>query len=117
MPAFEFIVLFCAVSFIFYGSSCLLTRHMREEFDRYRLSRFRVLTGVLEIAGAAGLVAGLLEPAIGFVASAGLALLMFLGFMARRRIGDEVLRSFPALLYLILNLYLSAVFLVRIPGS
>lgn len=117
MPTFPFIVLFSALSFAFYGASCLTSPHMREEFSRYRLGRYRILTGILEIAGAAGLAVGLFIPWIGLLAAVGLSLLMLLGFIVRRRIGDPLLRSFPALLYLILNAYITVIFLSTLLNS
>jgi hypothetical protein len=79
---------------------------MRREFDRYGLPGQRKLTGFLEILGAVGLLAGLFIPVIGMLASLGLSLLMFLGFLLRLKIRDGPFKSSPALFYMFLNLYL-----------
>lgn len=42
--------------FLFYGVLCLFADGMVDEFERYGLSRFRRLTGALEVLGATGLV-------------------------------------------------------------
>lgn len=100
-----------AMSFAGFGTSCLFTNYMKHEFVRYRLSKWRILTGLLEICGAAGLLIGLSVPLIGFLAATGLVLLMCLGFYIRLRIRDGLIRSLPALAYCIINLYLVAGFL------
>ena len=109
-----FIILFSSISFLFYGMACLGTAYMESEFNRYGLSRYRKLTGVLEILGAVGLLAGILNPVLGVLAAAGLSLLMLAGLGVRVRIGDGLLRSFPALMYLLLNLYIIMIFTAEI---
>ena len=101
-----------AVSFLFFGTSCLLTQAMRAEFVRYGLSRFRVLTGYLQLLGAAGLFAGLWWTPIGAAAAAGLALLMVFGVGARQRIGDPWPQQVPAAFYAVLNAILAVGFLL-----
>lgn len=95
-----------AIAFLGAGLSCLRSRHMKSEFDRYGLSRFRVLTGYLQLAGAAGLVVGLAFPALTLLAAGGLSLLMLLGVAARVRVGDTRLQIAPAAALSILNLIL-----------
>ena len=56
MTLFKLLVVFSSVSFLFYGLSCLFTRYMRQEFERFGLVKFRLLTGVLEVAAAFGFV-------------------------------------------------------------
>lgn len=106
MSWLDLLILFNAVSFLLYGGSCLATDYMKREFYRYGLARYRILTGLLELAGAVGLIAGLMDPWIGLSAAVGLSLLMLLGFLVRLRIRDGLLKSSPALLYLFLNLVL-----------
>ena len=101
------------MSFLFFGTGCLLTQAARAEFVRYRLARFRVLTGVLQLLGAAGLLAGLGWPPIGAAAAAGLALLMILGVGARRRIQDRWPLQVPAAAYAALNALLAVGFLTK----
>ena len=83
MNAFVAINLFCAAAFLGYGATCLFSAHMVREFERYRLARFRTLTGVLQLVAAVGLLIGLQFPMIGALAAAGLAVQMLLGFGVR----------------------------------
>lgn len=100
---------FSGISFLFYGTGCLTTAHMKQEFIRFGYSRQRVLTGYLQLSGGVGLLAGywLAAPALAFFAAAGLALMMGFGFGVRLKIRDSILAASPALLYALLNLYLS----------
>jgi hypothetical protein len=95
-----------AVLFLIYGALCLFWNGMEEEFARYGLSRFRRLTGALELLGGAGLLVGLLVVEVMLVASAGLALLMLLGVIARVRVRDPLLEIVPAAVLMVANLYL-----------
>lgn len=95
-------MLFCAVSFCLYGWSCLKTQYMVDEFKRYGLARFRKLTGNLQLLGATGLIIGLLIPAIGGLAAAGLSLQMACGLGVRVKIKDNWFRCLPAICYMIL---------------
>ena len=97
---------FTALSFIGYGCSCIYSQHMVLEFQRYKLERYRVLTGFLQIAGAAGLMLGLATPIIGIIASACLAILMACGFGVRLRIRDSALKASPSFVYMCINIYL-----------
>jgi hypothetical protein len=76
---------------------------MRIEFERYGLSQFRRLTGVLQILGSVGLILGLYAPTLMTLASLGLAMLMALGILVRIRVKDPVVQMLPAFLLLIVN--------------
>lgn len=80
---------------------------MQREYVRYGVSRFRPMVGSLQIAGGLGLLAGFALPLVGQLAAAGLALLMFLGALLRRRIRDSLAQTLPAVFYLVLNAYLA----------
>ena len=101
------LMVFCTLSFFGYGFSCLYSQRMVTEFARYRLSRFRQLTGGLQIAAATGLLLGFVVPWIGGLASAGLALQMACGLGVRLRIHDPWYQCLPAGFYMILCYYLS----------
>ncbi len=58
----EFFQIISAFAFLFYGFACLMSSELVVEFERYRLSKFRVLTGVLEVLGAIGLLVGFVFP-------------------------------------------------------
>jgi uncharacterized membrane protein YkgB len=100
---FPALVWFSALSFLGYGISCLTTRHMRLEFERYGLARFRNIVGVTQVFGGIGLLVGLHSPAIGLVASGGLAFQMLLGVGVRIAIRDSLFQTLPAFLFLVLN--------------
>jgi hypothetical protein len=104
MTLLNILAIFSGTAFLFYGISCLVTPYMKAEFDRYGLADHRILTGILEIAAAVGLFAGLFIPAAGIIASGGLSLLMLLGFLVRLKIRDGLIRSFPALFFMLVNL-------------
>lgn len=95
-------MLFCSISFFAYGIGCLSTQRMVAEFKRYRLSRYRILTGRLQLLGAAGLLVGFVLPVIGGLAAGGLSLQMACGLGVRVRIRDPWLHCMPAALYMIL---------------
>jgi len=108
---FPFLNLFCALSFVGYGLSCLTTERMAREFERYGLTKFRVTTGVLQLLGAAGLLIGFLVPLAGALASGGLATQMLLGFGVRLKIRDRFIQYLPALAYLVISAWLFTQFL------
>jgi hypothetical protein len=93
------------ITFLFYGISCLFSNKRILEFERYKLIRFRKLTGALEIAGALGLLVGMVFKPLLLFSSAGLATLMLLGIMARLRIQDPLLAIIPAFVLFSLNLF------------
>lgn len=90
-------------AFLFYGTGCLVSSRLAAEFARYRLERWRVVVGWLEIAGALGLVAGEFFPPLKIFAAAGLAALMACGLWARWRIRDPWYALLPAAVLGIVN--------------
>ncbi len=104
MKIFDLLLYFTIVSFLFFGTTCLFSKHLRLEFTRFGLNTLqRLLTGFLQLAGAIGLIAGIYYVKIGIAASAGLALLMLAGFIVRLRIKDGIYKSSPAFIYLFLS--------------
>ncbi|MFD2587877.1 DoxX family protein [Croceitalea marina] len=95
---------FSALSFLGFGVSCLTTSYMVNEFRRYGLSKFRILNGYIQIVASLALLAGFYHRSWAIVASAGLVVLMVLGFAVRMKIRDGIMKSLPALFYLVLNL-------------
>lgn len=95
-----------AVSFLWYGASCLFSKHMVTEFQRYRLSPWRKLTGILQLLGSLGLIIGFYHPGIAMISGLGLAIMMLFGIMARIRIHDSLIQTLPAVIYFCLNLFL-----------
>ena len=62
-----------------------------------------MITGVLQILGATGLIVGLWFPWAALISSAGLSILMFLGVCVRIKIRDTFAQSSPAFIYMLLN--------------
>lgn len=77
------------------------------EFQRYGLSRFRTLTGALQVLAALGLLLGLVFPWIGGIAAGGLALQMACGLGVRVRIRDKWHQCLPAFIYMLACGYLA----------
>lgn len=103
--AYEVLRALSMLLFFYYGVSVLVSDAMVREFEKFGLLRFRRLTGVLEVLGAAGLLVGYFVPPLVIVASGGLALLMVLGVAVRLRAGPPVTDAVPALVMLIINAY------------
>jgi hypothetical protein len=76
---------------------------MKAEFERFQVSRYRVLTGILEILGGLGVMTGHFVPLIGALAGAGLCVLMAMGVVTRIRVKDSVLQCLPASFFCVLN--------------
>lgn len=100
------LIAFSAISFLFFGYACLTAPYMVTEFERYGLSRYRILNGYLQLAGGVALLAGLLFKPLALMGSAGLAILMLLGVLVRIRIKDSALQSAPAFIYMLLNIFI-----------
>jgi uncharacterized membrane protein YphA (DoxX/SURF4 family) len=93
-------------AFLLYGVHCLISSSMVAEFARYGMPRMRVVTAVLEIAGALGLLLG---PTPQWVAAAatGLCALMVAAVIVRVRIEDPWHLMLPAIVLLAGNGWLA----------
>jgi len=100
------LIFLTAITFIIYGYLCLTTNHMEAEFKRYGLSKFRKLTGALELLGGVGLILGINSELLLYMSSTGLALLMFLGVIIRLRTKDPLFQIIPAFVLMIINLFI-----------
>ena len=101
---FHLLAVMTIVSFYAYGASCVASKHMVAEFERYGLAQYRQLTGYLQLLGATGLLVGLLvTPWIGLLAAIGLSVQMLLGFGVRLRIKDPVFQCLPSFTYIWVN--------------
>ena len=107
MNTLHLIQIFCLFSFCLYGFRCALTAHMATEFARYGIPQFRVLTGILQLVAAFGLLVGFFYPWIGALAAGGLSLQMACGLIVRIRIKDSIIQCVPAMFYLLLCAWLS----------
>ena len=115
LPMFDFFCLLTAIAFLVYGPCCVFSGHMVVEFERYRLARFRKITGYLQILGAVGLLIGFLgTPIVGLLASLGLSIQMLLGFGVRLLIRDSLLQCLPSLSFMMINVGLVFGFVNRL---
>lgn len=98
------LIFISAIAFIFYGLLVLLTNHMKAEFQRYGFSKYRTLTGMLELLGGTGLLLGQYFTPLMVFSSGGLALLMFLGVLVRLKTRDPWFEILPAFILMLMNL-------------
>jgi hypothetical protein len=102
------IVLLNAFAFLVYGISCLSTTKMKDEFKRFGIPQFRILTGLLQVFGGIGCIIGYvwLDELL-FLSAAGLSILMFSGLIVRLKIKDPFFAAMPAITFFILNLIIA----------
>jgi len=79
---------------------------MKSEFKRFGLEKLGLLTIILQLIGALGLLIGIWINELLIVASFGLGLLMFLGVIVRIKQKDSLLISIPAFFFMVLNFYI-----------
>ncbi len=106
MSPFLIVRLISAAAFLFYGVHCLVSPSMAVEFERYGVPRVRVLTAVLEIVGALGLLLGPTPQWVG-AAATGLCALMIAALVVRVRIEDPWHVMLPAFILLLGNGWLA----------
>ena len=95
--------------FLYFGFACLFANGMVAEFERFGLSRFRRLTGSLELLGALGLIVGYALPLLRLLSAVGLALLMLLGVATRIRVRDSLGDTAPAAALFLVNGFIALV--------
>ena len=103
-PALE---LWLGVAFLLFGISCLRSPLMAREFERFGMARFRVLAGVLEIAGGIGLLAGLWSLQLLAASAFGLSALMLFAVGLRIRSRDGIWLTLPAIALSLLTAYVA----------
>lgn len=101
------------LGFLIYGYQCLRSSFMVAEFERFRVPKYRTLTGVLEILGGLGVLVGLMMPLIGMLSALGLCLLMLLGVVTRIKIKDSLIQCLPAAFFCGLNGWIAALHLQK----
>lgn len=79
---------------------------MKLEFKRFGLEKIGLLTIILQIIGATGLLIGLKFNFILLISSLSLAILMLAGLILRIKLKDSIWISLPALFYMALNTYI-----------
>ncbi len=101
--AYRISTILSVVLFLYYGTACLFADAMKADFERFGLSRLRLLTGALEVLGAIGLLVGHFAPVLAVASAAGLAVLMALGVMTRVRVRDPWWEALPAAILMLVN--------------
>jgi hypothetical protein len=84
------------------------------EFQRYGLKHYRILTGILQLAGSFSLIIGFWISSFTLVGSGGLVMLMLLGVIVRIRIKDKPYLLFPAIFFMCLNIIILGASLIHI---
>ncbi len=113
MPAdtTQFLFIITALFFLFYGITAIRSKKMTDEFYRFGLNDWqRKLTGMLQIVGAIGLLAGFIYPILGFLASAGFTAMMLVAFIIRIKIRDSFAQASPSLFFMLINIWLTLSF-------
>ncbi len=106
MTILTILILISGFSFIGYGIAYFNAPYMQREFIRFGLEKEGKLVAVLQLIGAAGLLAGLRFPIILLISAGGLAILMLLGVAVRIKVRDGIRASLPALFFMALNSYI-----------
>ena len=96
-----------AFAFLGYGVACFYSPSLVLEFERYKLSSLRKLTGSLEIAGGMGLLFGFYYDPLRILSSGCLALLMFFAILVRMKVKDPFLAWGPAVIWFLFNIYIA----------
>ncbi|MCG2589083.1 DoxX family protein [Rhodohalobacter sulfatireducens] len=108
-----FLSIIIALFFAVYGIQCLRSPFMIKEFVRYGMNdSLRKLTGITQLLGACGLVAGLYISIIGFFAAAGLSFMMLIAFITRLKIRDSLNQALPSFFFMTVNGYLAIRYLM-----
>ncbi len=100
-------------AFVFYGLSCMFSKRMVIEFDRYGLSQFRFITGLLQFLASLALFLGFFLPYLTTLASFGLTVQMILGIGVRLKIKDSLLQATPAIVFCVINFFIFYYSLVK----
>lgn len=98
--------LISSLSFFAYAFSYFNAPHMKNRFKRFGMEKMGLITVLLEILGAIGLLIGLKFNIVLMISSVGLALLMFAGLIVRIKLKDSIWISLPAFFYMALNAYI-----------
>lgn len=94
------------LAFAIYGTMALLSDRMVAEFDRFGMARLRVLTATLQIVGSLGVLAGHFVRPILLLSAGGFAMMMLLAILVRVKIRDPIYTMVPALVLMLLNLFI-----------
>jgi uncharacterized membrane protein YphA (DoxX/SURF4 family) len=98
------IILFSAISFIVYGLNSFFLKRMISEYERWGYKNQRLILGSCQLLGGLGLLVGLLMPWLLTLASFLLMCMMLTAVFVRIKIKESVVKTLPALLYVVVNL-------------
>jgi len=99
-------VLISSLSFLSYSISYFISPNMKNEFKRFKIEKLGLLTIVLEIMGALGLLVGFMFETLLLISASGLALLMLIALLVRIKSKDSIWVSLPAIFFMALNTYI-----------
>jgi hypothetical protein len=109
MSAFQFCILLSGIAFLGYSVAYFTGPKMKQEFKRFGLEKYALITVLFETVGALGLLVGyflsfklLLE-----ISALGLSVLMLLGVLVRLKVKDGLFVTLPALFFFLLNAYIA----------
>ena len=91
------LLIFSAVSFIFYGITSFFSKRMVSEYARWGYSKHRILLGCMQLLGGIGLLIGITNSTLLSVASFLLTFMMITAVFVRIKIKDSLINMFPAL--------------------
>ncbi|MDA9335052.1 DoxX family protein [Flavobacteriaceae bacterium] len=97
------ILLFSAISFIFYGITSFFSKRMLSEYARWGYKNQRILLGCLQLLGGVGLIVGIINSTLLIIASFLLTFMMITAVFVRIKIKDNIVQMFPAIFYTVLN--------------
>ena len=97
------ILLFSAISFIFYGITSFFSKRMLSEYARWGYKNQRILLGCLQLLGGVGLLVGIINSTLLIIASFLLTFMMITAVFVRIKIRDNIIQMSPAILYTVLN--------------
>jgi hypothetical protein len=97
---------FCGFSHLFYGIIALIHPFYVTEFVRYGFGDYREYIAIFQSLLGIGILLDFYNNNVGKYAALLLALLMSAALCTRIYIGDSLIQSAPAFVYLVLNLYI-----------
>ena len=97
------ILLFSAISFIFYGITSFFSKRMLSEYARWGYKNQRILLGSLQLLGGVGLLVGIINSTLLIIASFLLTFMMITAVFVRIKIKDNIIQMSPAIFYTVLN--------------
>lgn len=97
------LLVFSAISFIFYGITSFFSRRMVSEYSRWGYSDQRILLGFTQLMGGIGLFVGIYNSIILSIVSFLLTFMMITAVFVRIKIKDSLTNMFPAIFYSALN--------------